>query len=172
MMAKSIFLFLLLAVLAISITGCVTTPAPQGQTYSAGYVGDRDSLPLGEQVFTIRVLEGPISELRNLHVRLEVVINPRSVSLSSEYEVGGIIRRLEPRVKARLADYVPLGQPLSIQALAGLKEGMAREAQTTLLASYSKWKKAADYDVQVVVTGFHLTDLSAGTPATTTRGWW
>jgi hypothetical protein len=49
---------------------------------------------------------------------------------------------------------------------------MVREAQATLMASYSKWKKAADYDVQVVATGFHLTDLSVGTPDTATRGWW
>lgn len=172
MMAKPIFALVLLAALAISITGCVTTPAPQGQTYSAGYVGDRSSLPLSGQVFTIRVQDGPTSELRNLHVQLEVNINPKSVSLTPEYEVGGIIRRLEPRIKARLNDYVPLGKPISLQALPGLKDEIVREAQATLLASYSKWKKAADFDVQVVATGFHLTDLSAGTPVTGTRGWW
>ncbi len=123
-------------------------------------------------MFTISLLNGPTSELRNLHLQLEVIINPRSVSLTSEYEVGGIIRRLEPRVKARLNDYVLLGKPVSLQALPGLKDEIVREAQVTLLASYSKWKKAADFDVQVVATGFHLTDLSAGTPVTVTRGWW
>lgn len=171
MTAKTVFA-LALSAAAISLTGCVTTPAPNGQAYSAGYVGDRSSLSLGEQVFTIRVVDGPTSELRNLHVRLEVLINPRTVSLSSEYEVDGIIRRLDPRIKARLADYLPLGKSIPINTLAGLKDEIVREAQAALQASYSKWKKAGDYEVQVVATGYHLTDLSAGTPAVATRGWW
>jgi len=172
MTAKSTFAISVLAALMACLTGCVTTPAPKGQAYSAGYVGDRSSLSLGEQVFTIRVMDGPTSELRNLHVRLEVLINPRTVSLSSEYEVDGIIRRLDPRIKARLADYLPMGKSVSFNAIAELKDEIVREAQTALLASYSKWKKAGDYEVQVVATGFHLTDLSVGTPAIATRGWW
>ena len=154
------------------LAGCVTTPTPTGQASSAYKVGDRSSLSLGEQVFTIRLADGPTSELRNLHVRLEVLINPRSVSLSSEYDVDGIIRRLDPRIKAKLADYLATGKSIPINGLARLKEEIVQQAQTTLLASYSRWKKADDYEVQVVATGFYLTDLSVGTPAATARGWW
>ena len=160
------------SVAGICLTGCITTPAPEGQAYSAKYVGDRSSLSLGAQIFTIRLADGPTSELRNLHVRLEVLINPRTVSLTSEYEVDGIIRRLDPRIKAKLADYLPTGKSITINSLPALKDEIVREAQATLLASYSKWKSASDYEVQVVATGFHLTDLSVGTPAVATRGWW
>jgi len=171
-MTTRILSVLALSVTAISLIGCVTTPAPQGQAYSAAYVGDRSSLSLGEQVFTVRLADGPTSELRNLHVRLEVLINPRTVSLTSEYDVDGIIRRLDPRIKAKLADFLPPGKSITINSLPALKDEIVREAQTTLLASYSKWKKASDYEVQVVATGFHLTDLSVGTPPVATRGWW
>jgi hypothetical protein len=164
--------FALFLGMAISLTGCVTAPAPKGQAYSARYIGDRSSLSLGEQVFTIRVVDGQSSEQRNLHVQLEVLINPKTVSLSSEYEVDGIIRRLDPRIKARLADYLPMGKSIPINTLVGVKDEMVQEAQKALMASYSKWKKADDYEVQVVATGFHLTDLSSGTPAVATRSWW
>ena len=80
--------------------------------------------------------------------------------------------RLDPRIKARLADYLPMGKSIPINALVGVKDEMIQEAQTALMASYSKWKKAGDYEVQVVATGFHLTDLSSGTPAVATRSWW
>jgi hypothetical protein len=172
MPTRALHVFIPLMVVAISLTGCVTTPAPQGQAYSAGYVGDRASLSLGEQVFTINVGQGPTSELRNLHLRLEVIVNPRSLSFATEYEVAGIIRRIEPRIEAHLVDFVPLGKSVAFEALPALKGEIVREAQATLLASYSKWKKAADFDVQVEATSYYLTDLSAGTPATTTRGWW
>ena len=154
------------------LTGCVTMPAPTGQASSAHKVGDRSSLPLGEQVFTIHLTDGPTGELRNLHVRLEVLINPRTVSWTSGYDVDGIIRRLEPRIGARLSDYLPIGKSIPLSAIAGLKDEIVREAQGTLLASYTKWKSAGDYEVQVVATGFYLTDLSVGTPVLPARGWW
>lgn len=157
--------------LILSLSGCVTMPAPQGQTYSAGYVGDRNSLSLSEQVFTVRVIDGA-SELRNLHVNIEVFINPKNVSLSSEYEFTGIIRRLEPRVKAHLGDFVPVGKQVTIQSLVELKNEIAREARNTFAASYSKWKHSADFDLQVVVTDFYLSDLSLGSPATAKRTFW
>ena len=172
MMTRILSVLVLSVTIAISLTGCVTTPAPQGQASSAAYVGDRNSLSLGEQVFTIRLADGPTSEFRNLHIRLEVLINPRTVSWTSDYEVDGIIRRLDPRIKAKLTDYLPTGKSITINSLPALKDDLVREAQTTLLASFSKWKKAADYEVQVVATGFHLTDLSVGTPPVATRGWW
>jgi len=151
--------------------GCVTSPAPQGQTYTAGYVGDRDALAMDEMVFTVNLVQNQSRGLHNLHVRLDAVVNPKDVSLSSSYDVTGIIRRVEPRIQARLADLLPPGKTVSLQELPAIKDEIAREASATFLASYSKWTKASAYDVQIVVAAFYLTDLSVGLPAKTRSFW-
>src|SRR5689334_10397174 len=94
-----VVLFSLAGAATLFTTGCVTTPPPQRQTHSAGYVGDWESLPLGETVLTLSVSHGSSSALYNLHVRLGALVNPKDVSVASSYsyDVTGIIQRLEPR---------------------------------------------------------------------------
>ena len=152
--------------------GCVTVPSPEGQTYSATYIGDRVSFALDELVLTVDLPQKTgDAELKNLHVRLDAVVNPKDLSIGSIYEVTDIIRRLEPRMRARVAELVPVGTRVSLQSLTDLKSDIAREAHSTFIASYSKWTKAPAFDVQIVVASFHLTDLSVGAPARI-RSWW
>lgn len=152
-------------------SGCMTAPAPQGQTYSASYIGDRESVALDEIVLTVSLGQSSTADLRNLHVRLDAVVNPKDLALASIYEVAGIIHRLEPRIRARISDLVPVGKPLTIESLPSLKQEIAREAHTAFAASYAKWTKAPAFEVQVVVASFYLTDLSVGAPAKA-RSWW
>ncbi len=159
-------------VLPLLLAGCVTAPAPLGETYSATYVGDRQSLALKEVVLTVMLQEETNPHLQNLHVGLEAIVNPKDLSLASTYEVTGIIRRLEPRIRSRLSELVAVGKLVSFQTLPGLKQEIARAAHSTFSASYSKWTKATAFDVQIVVASYYLTDLSVGAQPGNRAGWW
>lgn len=166
---------LLLLVLSLGLAGCITTPAPQGQTSKAHYIGDRAMLELDEMVFTVNLQDDlpATSPYQNLHVRFTAVINPKATTTAgSLYEVDDIVGRLQPRIRARVVEIVPIGHPVAVQSLESLKTTITQEAQAAFRSSFAKWKHADDFDVQLVVASYYLTDLSVGPAPQTRRGWW
>jgi hypothetical protein len=166
---------LLLLVLPLGLAGCITMPAPQGQTSKAHYIGDRAMLELDEMVFTVNVQDTlpATAPYQNLHVRFTAVINPKATTTAgSLYEVDDIVGRLQPRIRARVVEIVPIGHPVAVQSLESLKTTITQEARNTFRNSFAKWKHADDFDVQLVVASYYLTDLSVGPAPQTRRSWW
>jgi hypothetical protein len=151
--------------------GCVTTPPPQDQAYSAGYVGDRTSVELDETVVTVWKAEGVTLPL-NLHVALGAIVNPRKTTLSSPDEVAGIIRRLEPRINSRVVERLTGATSVTAERMRLLQSEVENIAQSAFNDAFARWSKAADYEVEIVVTSFYLTDLSAGRVRPERRWFW
>lgn len=149
----------------------MTTPAPQGQTYSASYVGDRASIPLNEIVLTVKLADGNGYSLQNVHAQFDAIVNPKDLAVASVYEVNDIVRRLEPRIRARVTDLGPVGKPMIFQELSAMEEQIAQTAATTFSEAYSRWAKAQAFDVQIVVALFYLTDLLMGSSARSRFNW-
>src|SRR5258705_504368 len=90
--------------------GCVTAPAPEGQTSLAYAVGDRTRVTLDEVVVSLP-LKGAAQPYQNLHLGLAATINPLKTTAYSSYTVTDILQRLEARIGARL-----------VEVLSGLKQ--------------------------------------------------
>jgi hypothetical protein len=164
---------LALCLLSLGLVGCVTGPAPQDQTLSAHYVGDRMTLEMEEIVFTVGVSENtPASSYQNLHVRLSAVVNPKAATGISLYDVNGIVSRLQPRIRAHLIETFPLGRSVPLPSLQWLKGRITQEAQSIFNQHFAKWKHASAFDVQLVVSSYYLTDLSVGPAPQNRPGWW
>ena len=142
---------------AALLTGCYTTPPPQGETTSASYAGDRASVKLRETVVAIRVADTQ-AKWHNLHVTLGAIINPKSATFSTSYELMDIISRSQPRMDARVVDIVSASGPVT--DLSALKRQITDAAQNVFTTAYSRWQKAKDYQVEIVVTSLYLTDLT------------
>jgi len=156
-----------LAVGCWGFAGCVTVPQSD-QASTAYYVGDRTSVNFDEVVVSIKVGDGNAA-LHNLHIRLGAIINPRSVSLTDPHEVGRIVYRQQARISDRLVELLLNKGSLSPNSLPKLKMEIVDAARAVFAQAYSKWSRAKDYEVELVVTAFYLTDLSVGTHATSQR---
>src|SRR4030095_9316599 len=131
--------------------GCVTAPAPQEQGYSAAYVGDRTSIEFDETVVTVWK-GGAGSAPLNLHIALGALVNPKKSTLSSPQEVVGIIRRLEPRINSRLVGRFTGTTGLAPEQLRVMRAEVEQIGQAALNDAFARWSKAADYEVDGVVT--------------------
>ena len=149
------------------LSGCVTVPRSD-QPSMASYVGDRASVNFDEIVVSLKLGEGSAA-LENLHVRLGAIINPRSVSLTDPYEVGRIVWRQQARISDRLVDLLLSKGTVSPNSLPRLKTETLEAARAVFAEAYSKWSRAKDYEVEIVVTAFYVTDLSVGAHASSPR---
>lgn len=100
--------------------------------------------------------------LLNLHIGLGAIVNPKKQTLSNPHEVVGIVRRLEPRIDSRLVNSLADGESISADRLRSLQREITALAQSAFNDAFAKWSKAADYEVEIVVTSFYFTDLSVG----------
>lgn len=140
------------------LTGCYTAP-PVAETKYASYAGDRASVNLRESVVAIRLSDAP-AKWYNLHVTLGAIINPRSATFSTPAELTDIIWRSQSRMDARIVDIVSATGPVA--DLSALKRQLTEAAQRVFSDAFSRWDKAKDYEVEIVVTSLYLTDLSSG----------
>lgn len=132
-------------------------------------------LELDEMVFTVNLQDDQptTAHYQNLHVRFTAVINVKATTTADVlYDVDYIVGRLQPRIRARLVEVMPIGHSVSVQALESLKGTIIKEAQATFGNAFAKWKYADDFDVRLVVASYYLTDLSVGAASQTRRGWW
>ncbi len=134
----------------------------------ASYVGDRTSVSFDEIVVSLKVGDSNAA-LQNLHVRLGAIINPRNVSLTDPYDVARIVSRQQARISDRLVDLLLNKGTVSPSSLARLKMETVDAARAVFAQAYSKWSRAKDYEVEIVVTAFFVTDLSVGTHASSQR---
>ena len=90
-------------------------------TASASYVGDRATTTLDEIVVSVpsRTSEGGY---QNLHIVLAAVVNPKSFTFGSVYEVQGIVRRMQPRVSSRVTEHLLEKEEVSIETLPNIRE--------------------------------------------------
>lgn len=161
---------LLLTAAALALTGCLTVPADPAATSAASYVGDRAHLALDEVVVSIAAPGG--ADLRNLHVGLAAIINAKEVTYADLYDVERIVRRMEPRIAARVVELALGAGPVGAGELGALRGRIATEAQGAFDAAYARWKHAAAFEVELVVTSLYLTDGSVGREAGGRRRWW
>jgi len=119
------------------------------------------TVTFGETVVSVRVPE-EANKLYNLHVGLGAIINPRDFSLAKTYDVADIVRRQQARINAQILDLVTSKGRVSTDALLDLKREIVKTAQDVFSQAYIRWSHAKDFEVQIVVTTFYLTDLSGG----------
>jgi hypothetical protein len=82
---------------------------------------------------------------------------------SSVYDAEGIIRRLAPRLSARVVEVVqePGRSAIALSDLNSLREEIAKAVQTVVDERLGQWKYAKYYKAEVVVTSLYLTDGTA-----------
>ncbi len=108
--AKKTLALLSVALAALTLTGCVTTP-PAHPPVSAYQLGDRSTLGLDEIVVSLPLKEAS-APYHNLHLQLGVIINPvapETAAPTSSYkqdysnEAEALVRRLAPRLNATVS---------------------------------------------------------------------
>ena len=159
------------ALACLGFVGCFTAPPPQQQGSFASYVGDRFSVAFGETVVSVRVRDEG-NKLHNLHVSLGAIINPRDFSFAKTYDVADIVRRQQTRINAQIVGLLTEKSSLSTDTLASLRAQILNAAQEVFSKAYGQWSHAKDFDVQIVVTSFYLTDLSVGGAGQRRAGFW
>jgi hypothetical protein len=160
-----------LAAACLVFTGCLTLPSDPATTSAASYVGDRTHLALDEIVVGVAA-PGAGAQLRNLHVGLAAIINAKEVTYADPYDVEWMVRRMEPRIAARVVELALGAGPVGPGELRTLRGGIATEAQAAFDAAFARWKHAAAFEVDLVVTSLYLTDGSVGREVRGARRWW
>lgn len=157
---------------AVSIfSGCVTTPSPKGDVYSAQYVGDRAVVQLDEIIVSVPE-QSDATSIRNLHVFLATVVNPTKASMANEYEAREIINRTHTRIAAQLVDDVTSGKIDTSKGLADIRLQLLTNATKIFTPIYAKWTHSEDIQVEIVVTSLFFTDGSVGKSAQQGRFAW
>jgi len=136
-----------------SFTGCMTVPPPTTPTSTAYALGDRASYGLEEVVVSLP-LRGSDTLYQNLHVGLAVIANPVRQTAGSSYEVEGLVRRLETRVRSRLVEVLASAGEQTLDSSGSLRQRVSVEAQDILEQSLSLWTYRSDYRVEIVVVSF------------------
>jgi len=137
----------------------------------ASYVGDRAAVNLSEIVVSVRAGEGN-GTWHNLHIGLGAIINPQNVTLSDPYDVVRIVRRQQARISSRIVERLTSKGTISATAFPAVRAEVAELARGVFSDAYSKWSRAKDYGVEIVVTSFYLTDLSVGNTTVIRQSWW
>lgn len=164
-------LLITLATVATGLTGCIglTLPTGDGPVTSAGYLGDRAALPLGEIIVSVPGTSDATA-YRNLHVHLAAVINPVSISTSDPDDVERVIVRTQTRLQARILESVLTSPPGGTSELGALRTRLAAEAQAQFDEVFTRWKFASAYRVELVVTSMFFTNGAVGRQEQ--RRWW
>lgn len=167
------FILLAGALTMIGLMGCVTTPTrTEGMTVSAGAVGDRGRVAFDEVVVSLR-FSGPPHAYHNLHVATAAVVNPVRTTLANQYDVHGILQRVETRIAARLTEVLSGVGEQTIDKTRSLRPVILKEAQEIVDDAMRRWQFGNDFKVEVVITSLYWTDPSVGKPAASGgRGWW
>ena len=153
--------FSLLLCLPLMLGGCISVPPPAGETYSASYVGDRDSVSIAEVVVSVPAENNP-DQFRNLHVAFSALINAQKVSTGNQYDVEGIIRRSRTRISSEMVGEISDKGVIGIKDLGSLRKILEQNAQSTFDSIFSKWSHADDFEVKIVITSIYFTDGSVG----------
>lgn len=144
-----------------ALSGCMTTPAPQGAAVSADSVGDRAGVVFNEVVVSLP-FRGSHDAYQNLHVAPAAVVNVKNTTSSSAYEVEWILRRMETRVAARLSEVLSGVGWQSLADTASLRQLVLKESQQVVDEALRQWKHGADYKVDIVIASLYWTDASVG----------
>jgi len=150
-----------LAILAVALSGCMTTPAPQGTVVSADSVGDRAGVVFNEVVVSLP-FRGTLDAYQNLHVAPAAVVNVKNTTSSSAYQAEWILRRMETRVAARLSEVLSGLGWQSLADTASLRQLVLKESQAVVDEALRQWEYGADYRVDVVIASLYWTDASVG----------
>jgi hypothetical protein len=169
---KKLSMFGLIAVAAAGLmNGCVTSPAPEGQTSYAYAVGDRTRVTLDEVIVSLP-LTGATQSYQNLHVDLAATINPLKKTPYGPYTVTDILQRLEARIGARVVESLSGMKQQSMDDMPALRSQVAREAQAVVDEAMQRWQHGSEYEVKILVVSLYWTDASVGRTPTVRRWWW
>jgi hypothetical protein len=161
----------MLACLCVAlIAGCTTAPSGD-QVYSASYVGDRDSVALGDVVVTVPLKDAD-APYANLHIVLSAIINPKKTSFSEVRKVNDLVVRLSPRICSAVVARILGHGVISASDLGALRKEITAEANRVFGEAFAKWVDAGDYSVEIVVTSLYLTKDTVGREAGTGRRFW
>ncbi len=150
-----------IAIFLLFLFGCATLPPPPGQTSKAGYIGDYDASHLGEIIVTVPSGDKK-SELRNLHLSLSALINPKEPSISSSYNVSSIVQRFNSRLSSIIVREILKYNKITANDLASLSDKVVKMAQNEFNKMFSEWTHSDKFDVEIVLTSIFFTDGSVG----------
>ena len=151
--------------------GCITSPAPEGQAYSAYAVGDRTRVALDEVVVSLPFI-GASQPYQNLHVGLAATVNPVKATMYRPYTVTDILERLDARISARVVEVLSNLKAQSLDDMPALRAQVAQEAQAVVDEAMQRWQHGSDYEVKIRVVSLYWTDPSVGRAHTVLRSWW
>lgn len=146
---------------ALLLAGCISLPAPRGQTSMSYHVGDAGAVPVTEVVVSVPVGEGG-DAYRNLHVSFSALVNAKRISLSDRYEAERIVRRSSTRLSSVIVKEIAGHGVVRVRDLPALRETLAGTAQQAFDSVFAKWKRADSFSVEIVVTSIYMTDGSVG----------
>jgi hypothetical protein len=177
--SKKTLALLGMALAALTLTGCVTTPPPR-PAVSAYQLGDRSTLGLDEIVVSLPLKEAS-TPYHNLHLQLGVIINPvaaETAAPSSSYkydytnEAEALVRRLTPRINAAVARSLSELATQSIRDTGPIRQKAVAQTDSVLTPVLRNWTHAADYKIEIVVLNLYWTDPSVGRiPAAPASRW-
>ncbi len=151
--------------------GCITSPAPEGQTSLAYALGDRTRVNLDEVVVSLP-LKGAAQPYQNLHVGVAATINPVKTTAYSSYTLTDILQRLEARISARLVEVLGDVKQQSLDDMPALRAQVAREAQVVVDQAMQRWQHRSEYEVKILVVSLYWTDGSVGRAPSVRRWLW
>ena len=169
---KNLLTFGLLAGIgSLLVSGCTTTPAQEGQVYSAYAVGDRTRVALDEIVVSLPV-KGATAPYQNLHIGLAAAINPIKTSSYGPYAITDIMQRLEGRIGARLTEALTSLKEQSLEGMPALRTQITAESQAVVDQAMQRWQHGSEYEVKILVVSLYWTDSSVGRVPAARRTWW
>ncbi|MBN2021012.1 MAG: hypothetical protein JW749_12410 [Sedimentisphaerales bacterium] len=82
------------------------------------------------------------------------------------------IRRSGSRLSAVTVEKLLDFGPVSVKDLPSIRRHLLSAAQQTFDSAFSKWTRAGEFKVEIVITSLYLTDPSVGRQTESHRFWW
>jgi hypothetical protein len=104
----------------------------------------------------------PINTLHNINTSFTVTLRRRDGREEGLARAAEVAEGLEPIVRAEVLASIKPGSYLSDASLATLPDELRSEAESSFRKEFSGWENSHQFDIEVLLTQFHLTDLSVG----------
>jgi hypothetical protein len=166
-----IFKPLICVVACFLFSGCAVVTTMEGKTSSASSIGDRHTVSLDEIVVSVPVPDKP-DQYQNLHVFFSAIVDSEKSDWDLDaYEVGRMVGRLSTRLSASTVEKLLEFGPVSVKDFSSIRKQLVSTAQQTFDSAFSKWTRAAEFKVEIVIVSLYLTDASVGKEREPGRFW-
>lgn len=104
----------------------------------------------------------PINTLHNINSSFTVTLRRRDGREEGLARAAEVAEGLEPIVRAEVLAAVKPGTNYTDTSLATLPDVLRSEAESSFRKEFSGWENSHQFDIEVLLTQFHATDMSVG----------